>query len=562
MHGLTVAMVDVHLGILLLLGIGVLGGALGAWFFQKIRVPQVVGYIVFGIIIGKSGLKLLGDVDIKQLASFTWFALGVIGFLVGGELKLKTFRKYGKQFVQILLWEGISSFLIVALASFGVIYLVTDSIIASLAAGIVFGAIASATDPASTVEVLWEYRSKGVLTTTIIAIVALDDALAMTLYGLGTSCAEMLLGQGTSIWQQALAVLVSLGGSVLFGLVSGAIMAFFLKFIHQKKERMLAISIGMLLVVIGIASALELDVILVTMAMGLILVNLAPRSSEGLFEVVKSFSVPIYIMFFVLVGARLGFAEMPGWLWGVVAVYVIGRSAGKMFGCYMGAKLSGADPVVRKYSGLGIFAQGGVAIGLSIMASHKMGHIAITDTLSLGEVIIAGVTTTTMFVQIIGPALAKLSIKLADEIGRNVTREDVIGQLTVGKAAIKDIEPLRETDSVSLVLKRFSMRDNMAYPVIDAKEKLCGLLTLEQLRDILINTDCWDWMVVADLLVEDQGGISETISLKDAFKLMESRKLEQLAVVSEDGSELIGLLDIRHARKVIEEEMIRIRKKR
>ena len=163
---------------------------MGAWFFQKIRIPQVVGYIAFGILIGKSGLNLLHGEDIEQLRSFTWFALGIIGFLVGGELKFETFRQYGKQFIQILLWEGLAAFFIVALLTFGVIYLVTHSFAASLAAGIVFGAIASATDPASTVEVLWEYRARGVLTTTIIAIVALDDALAMTLYGIGTSCAE------------------------------------------------------------------------------------------------------------------------------------------------------------------------------------------------------------------------------------------------------------------------------------------------------------------------------------------------------------------------------------
>ena len=171
----SLAMAEIHIGILVLLGVGVLGGALGAWFFQRIHVPQVVGYIAFGILVGKSGLKLLDGGDIENLRSFTWFALGIIGFLVGGELQFETFKKYGKQFAQILLWEGLAAFILVGSGTFGVIYWVTGNLHASLAAGIIFGAIASATDPASTVEVLWEYRAKGVLTTTIIAIVALDD---------------------------------------------------------------------------------------------------------------------------------------------------------------------------------------------------------------------------------------------------------------------------------------------------------------------------------------------------------------------------------------------------
>ena len=116
------AMADVHLSVLVLLGLGVLGGALGAWFFQRIRVPQVVGYIAFGLLIGKTGLKLLTSVDIENLRSFTWFALGIIGFLVGGELKMDTFRQYGKQFIQILLWEGLIAFFIVAGLSFGLIF--------------------------------------------------------------------------------------------------------------------------------------------------------------------------------------------------------------------------------------------------------------------------------------------------------------------------------------------------------------------------------------------------------------------------------------------------------
>ena len=111
---MSLAFIDINHGILVLMGIGVLGGALGAWFFQKIKIPQVVGYIAFGILIGKSGLKLLQNENIEQLRAFTWFALGIIGFLVGGELKFETFKKYGKQFVQILLWEGLLAFFIVA----------------------------------------------------------------------------------------------------------------------------------------------------------------------------------------------------------------------------------------------------------------------------------------------------------------------------------------------------------------------------------------------------------------------------------------------------------------
>lgn len=552
------AMVDVHMGILVLLGIGVLGGALGAWFFQKIRVPQVVGYIAFGILIGKSGLKLLDGTDIENLRSFTWFALGIIGFLVGGELQFETFKKYGKQFTQILLWEGICAFVIVGLACFGLVYVITHNLSASLAAGVVLGAIASATDPASTVEVLWEYRAKGILTTTIIAIVALDDALAMTLYGVGTSCAEMLIGQSASVVHELVKICVELAGSVAFGLAGGGVMVLFLRYVHQQKERMLAITVGMLLCVIGLASALKLDVILVTMAMGLFLVNAAPHRSEELLKLIRSFSGPIYVMFFVMVGARLGFGNMPAWLWGIVALYVVGRSAGKWFGCYMGAKLSGAADVVRKYSGTGIFAQGGVAIGLSIMASQHLGNIMVTETMSLGEVIISAVTATTLLVQIIGPAMTKFSIKWAGENDRNITEADVISRLTVTQAAINDIRPLKLTDQLSQALKKFVGSENFAFPVVDEKGTFSGMLTLGHLREILLETDCWEWMVVADVLVEDKQFLLESSPLSEALRQMTDVGAEQLTVVSQQDNRVVGILDTRHARKVVQQEMIRL----
>lgn len=558
MSELFPAMVESHLGILVLLGIGVLGGALGAWFFQKIRIPQVIGYIIVGLIIGKSGLKLLETEQIEQLRSFTWFALGIIGFLVGGELKFDTFRQYGKQFFQILLWEGIVAFVLVSVSSAAIIYWVTGNIAAGVAAGVVFGAIASATDPASTVEVLWEYRAKGILTTTIIAVIALDDALAMTLYGVGTSCAEMLIGGESHLLQQMGKIAVELFGSVAFGLVAGGIMSMFLKFIHQKKERMLAISIGMMLVVIGLATAAELDVILVTMAMGLVLVNVTPHRAEELFSLVKSFSVPIYVMFFVMVGARLSLGQMPGWLWGIVLVYVIGRTAGKMAGSWFGARLSGAAVSVRNYCGLGLFAQGGVAIGLSIMASQHLGDISVNENFSLGEVVVAGVTATTMIVQLIGPLMVKLSIRLAGEMGRNVTEEDIIATLTVGQAAVRQIEPMCETDNISKVLLRFSMGENMAYPVINFAGKLTGLLTLSHLKDIFASTDCWDWMVVADVMVPGIDTLDESTPLADALKQMEETGAEQIPVVSKTDNTPAGVLDLRYAKKIIQQELIRI----
>ncbi|HKL21672.1 MAG TPA: cation:proton antiporter, partial [Tichowtungia sp.] len=186
------------MGLLTIIGLCIFLGVIGAWLFQKLRIPQVVGYIVIGVLIGQSGFQLVDQADILALRPFNLFALGLIGFLVGGELHGSIFKKYGKQFTAILLGEGLAAFLLVGISCTLIVQMICHDWIVSLAAGTVFGAIASATDPASTIDVLWEYRTAGVLSTAIVAIVALDDALAMTLYGIGTSTAQMLTsGEGS-----------------------------------------------------------------------------------------------------------------------------------------------------------------------------------------------------------------------------------------------------------------------------------------------------------------------------------------------------------------------------
>ncbi|MHC4487391.1 MAG: cation:proton antiporter domain-containing protein, partial [Planctomycetota bacterium] len=103
-----------HLNIILLMGLAIFFGTAGARVFQKIRIPQVVGYVVIGLIIGESGLNLIGRDTVETLSSFNMFALGIIGFMIGGELRRDVFKKYGKQFFIILCSEGIAAFILVA----------------------------------------------------------------------------------------------------------------------------------------------------------------------------------------------------------------------------------------------------------------------------------------------------------------------------------------------------------------------------------------------------------------------------------------------------------------
>ncbi len=550
-----------HVGFqhLLILGLAIVGGLLGAGFFRKIRCPQVIGYIVIGLIVGESGFRFITAEEISILQSFNLFALGIIGLLVGGELKIESFKQYGKQFAAILLGEGLMAFILVGLGVGVLTYTVFHNFTAALATGIVFGAIASATDPASTINVLWETRSMGVLTTSLTAIVALDDALAMTLYGLGTGIAQVITSQGGSVIHGLLAVWGELLGAVALGVISGFVLVLVLRWICDP-EHSLAYAIGLILLVIGIAVYAHLDVILAAMSMGFVVGNKSPRRSEEMFKVARGFSIPIYALFFVMVGARLSFGNMPWWLWTIVGIYVVGRNGGKVLGAWLGARWTGSPVVVQRYLGLGLFAQGGVAIGLSIMASQRLNGIQVTDTLALGDVIIFGVAATTFIVQLIGPPMVKLAAKLSDEMGRNVTKEDIIAQWSAQDVMSADVESIREDSSMSQVVRRFTEQNHMFYPVVDENNHLVGGLSLTMLKDILEDQATWQWLVASDVMRNIKHKVTPETALTEVMELMEEHQIHHLTVIKgTEQDQPVGIIDLTQIQARVTREFLRRR---
>ncbi len=544
-----------NLGIFILFGIGILGGIVSALFIRKLRVPQILGYIICGFLLGSSCFNVVKISDIHSLEPFNMFALGIIGFLVGGELKFKTFKKYGKQFVAILLGEGLGAFLLVSVATTAILFFVTHSFAISLASGVVIGAISSATDPATTMSVLWEYRTAGVLTTTLVAVVALDDGLAMFLYALATGLSQILTGgEDVHILKEFLLVGKELFVSLLLGTCGGFLVSFIL---HKSKryDQNIASSIATLMLCMGISMYLKLDVVLVTMAMGLTIVNVVPKRSHELFKYIKELSIPIYVFFFVLIGARIQLNQMPLWLWAVIISYVLLRTSGKMVGAYYGAKISGASDNVRKYTGLGLAAQGGVTIGLSIMAGYKLKGITIIDGLSVGDMVIFTVATTTFLIQIIGPSLVKLAVTLASEKYKNVTEQDIIARYKAGDKIVKDASTLSPESTLKELFNVLSQSKIAFIPLTDKLKKLVGIISLNDLKDIIVDQTTWDWVLAGDLMNLDFETVNATDSLSEVLDNMNQIQAENIAVVDKNNV-FVGIIDKKSVINDIRKEMI------
>ena len=272
----------------------------------------------------------------------------------------------------------------------------------------------------------------------------------------------------------------------------------------------------------------------------------------------RSFADPIYVIFFVLVGARLNLGAMPAWLWGIVAVYVAGRSVGKIAGAWFGGTITGADPVVCKYGGMGLFAQGGIAVGLSIMAAHHLGEVPVTDTLSLGDMIIFSVTASTFVLQLTGPPLIRLASKLSGEIDRDVTDIDVIATWAVEDVMRTKVPPITQGTPLAHVFQIFSVNDHTMYPVVGDHNELKGVLTLDGLKGIVMAPETWDWVLAADVMTFAKYTVRKEMPLQEALDFMRETELEEVAVVDEE-NRILGMLDERSVRISVNEEVIRRR---
>ena len=506
--------------LILLLGLIMFLGALGGRLFQKLRIPQVVGYIVIGVFIGQSGFQLLSTSVITALDPLSNVALSLIGFLIGAELKLSVIKKYGKQFIGILLFEAIVPFFVVALVVLAVAYVLTRDFTTSLAMALVLGSISSATAPAATTDVLKENRTRGPLTMTVLGIVAMDDAVALILYAIASSAASILLGGGAglSLGDQLISLLYEVGGSIVVGSLTGLALGQVIRNLMSDEGRILSFSLGALFLCTGLCTLLAFDNILAAMSLGFAMVNFAPAKTRETFSLVEKFTPPIYVMFFVLVGAKLNIWNVNAFVAVLAILYVMCRTLGKSVGARIGARLTGAPETVRRYLPFCLLSQAGVAIGLSIAAGHDFAT-------TIGPTIMLIITATTFVVQLLGPICVKHGVTKAGECGLDITEEDLMKNSTVqditwGTASIcRPDSPaiVSETSTLKAIISAFSFsrsRASMAARLV---------------------TELSESLMACDVMETPQVTCTATTPVPELYKLFSDYDVETIPIVDQRG---------------------------
>jgi Kef-type K+ transport system membrane component KefB len=406
---------QLDLNILAVIGLIMATSFLGSKLFQRLGIPQVVGFIVIGVILGPSFLNVVPIELTEELTFISEIALGLIGFDIGSHLLFGELRRLGRSILLILLFEALGTFALVTLG----IYLLTESWYTAL----ILGALSSATAPAATVDVLAEYDAKGPLTTTLLAVVGMDDALALLLYSLAAAFAVSLLAAAgpPSLLQILELPLLEIGGALVLGIGLGLLLDQIMCRMKVQHDAM-AISIGFVFLCVGLAVTFGFSLILTTMILGMVVVNRCPEHGRHVRYTIEQAGPVIYVLFFTLIGARFQINQLPAM--GLLGIaYVLLRSGGKFFGAWLGGTLGGAEPAVRNNLGLGLLSQAGVAIGLALDAAARFSAYG-PQGKALGALVISVITATTFVVQIIGPICVKFAISRAGEIGRATIEHD------------------------------------------------------------------------------------------------------------------------------------------
>ena len=374
---------------------------------KKYSLPIVVGYVLFGILISPDILNLIPFLEsefhswyeflIIKLDYITQIALAFIVFTIGTELSLRTFKRLGKSIYIITIFEALGAALISAAA----VYLIGAPIYMAL----LLGSIAAASAPASTIMVLKEYNAEGPLSSTLMAVVGLDNTLALILFALISPVAMMFIGDGRVLSLQLLVIpIIEIVAAVLIGLGIGYLTQHYISMIDDKTKKVVAILTSVVLSS-AVSLVFGLSSLIANLALGFAIRNFAEKNLQ-ISEYLDTLTIPLYAMFFIFAGAEIRFTQMGSLVFLITAfVFLISRIIGKISGVVLAGHFSDADPVVKKYIGLGLFPQGGVAIALAFSVQKQFTQIPDTSLMIFNMVILTAALT-----EIFGPLFTKEAV--------------------------------------------------------------------------------------------------------------------------------------------------------
>ncbi len=400
-------------------------GLLMTRIFKKLNLkfPDVTAFLIAGVLVGPFALGALGAPGLgfssmealNRVSAFSTVALGFIAFDIGNEFRLAQLKKTGRTATVIGIVQAVLAMLLVDAALIALHFILGGDVL-PLPVAVTLGAIASATAPAATLMVVRQYKAKGPVTDLLLPIVALDDAVGLVVFAVSLGVAEAMQGGVLNAVSVIVNPMLEIVCSLLLGAAMGALLTALEKLFFSNKNR-LSLTIAFVVMTIALSSLtfelgggvkIAFSSLLVCMMLGTMFCNLSEYSVD-IMNRSEQWTAPLYAVFFVISGAQLDLSvfRYPAVLL-IGAVYILVRCAGKYLGALGGAVAMKCDDKVRKYLGVTLFPQAGVALGMVITA-QVLGKAP-------GAMIRNIVLFSVLVYELVGPLLTKQALMAAGEV--------------------------------------------------------------------------------------------------------------------------------------------------
>ncbi len=400
------------------LGLLVLASYFGGRLARKMRIGEVIGQILGGILIGPhflllvnrwltshpaiAGLKVMHPLSaffetrfedymgiMEGMHFFVFLFLGIVAFSLGEELHWNRLKQVGFKASLICLLQAFTTWFALTMVFRFIFH--TSWIVALL-----IGSIGIATAPALTFILMSKYKVEGQLKNILANIVVLDDVIEVIVFSITLSVA-VAMKSGIHISVQH--IITDLGLEIGLAILLGFLLYLFLRFAirsytHEhplsdddSDESLLStvlsdhptpsveiflIIIGAVAVIIALAMNLDLPFLVVAVVAGIFVANF---HTNALFDSLKLKDVmPVFnLLFFGIIGASVQIETFSFETVFFVLGYFVIRTIAKLAGNWIGCRITGQDPKITASIPKLMLPQAGMAAVETILVARTLG---------------------------------------------------------------------------------------------------------------------------------------------------------------------------------------------
>jgi Kef-type K+ transport system membrane component KefB len=394
----------------LFLGFLLLVSYLAGRVARVVSLPQITGYLVIGILVGPYVFGILPRERVENFRFVNGVALALIALSAGGELRLESLRQRIRSIATITILQILLMFTFVSAAVYwargSIDFLRHEPPRVALAVALLFGLVAVAKSPATTIAVITEERARGVFTDTVLGITVLKDVVILILIAVIIPLAGTIADPSGAfdlhvLWD----ILLEILGSLAVGLLLGWLVTLYLK---RVREYLILFTLGVAFLAVSLGELLGMEAILIAMAAGFFVQNFS-RQGRRLLHALEVNSLPVYALFFAVAGADLNITVLRT-AWVIATAIILTRVVALWISTYLGARLVGDPPAIRRYAWMGFLAKAGVTLGIANIIRERFP----TWGIHVATVIIAMIAVN----QLMGPPAFRWAIIKAGESRR------------------------------------------------------------------------------------------------------------------------------------------------